>query len=136
MSAFVVSNLTLNRIVAGLVKHENNIPKLIIKEGIRPPSMEEMGDLLWLMNLDAVAQRYGETIYEVGYQSGDPYQLEKTNAPSDLQFLKYLQCLRYQCDEGNVPKQPLYHWLDALCDDLENRWGTPPDVLEWDAYPD
>lgn len=74
---------------------------------------EELGNKLFELNGDAVTQRYPE-------DHSDYVQVHRfkwVDQPvKTIQFLKSVQCLIYQCSEGDVPETELYKWLT----DLEN----------------
>ena len=110
MSAFVVSNTTMGRVVNRLfaASHDQRCT------WSKPPAelwaktveaLPELGQLLYSLNARAVSERYGEPAQEVQYVH------HWTINSSPVQDLKSLHCLIYQCSEGNVPDTDLYKAL-------------------------
>jgi hypothetical protein len=137
MSAFIVSDKTINRIVSFLnADARNNSGCGFKKMGYALDQSEELERLardLHLMNCDAVDDRYGK-----GTAAGDvpvAFAFHWENGVSRLAILKHAKCLRYQCSEGNIPERPLYNalelFIESLSDDIisdlpeyENaKWG-------------
>src|SRR3990167_7877135 len=94
MSAFVVGKETIDKAV-------------FLLKGDKPCEWGDLyGQQLWQMNCDAVNQRYsGHVPQEPAYYRYLPKQFSRVVA------LKGLQCLIYQCSEGDVPKRALYKEL-------------------------
>jgi len=93
MSAWLVGKETLASIAAGLC-NLNQYDKFA-----KSDTEEEARKLVlsWnAMNIEALRQRYGD--------ENKPCKLPKKlpAAPSAVQLVKSLQCLSYQCSEGNV----------------------------------
>jgi hypothetical protein len=116
MSAFVVRNEIINRIVASidLANYGNGmlpVPETPILSETRP---EDLGVLLREMNEDAVGQRYPDlTVDEFPGTVDDnqkliPYQYYEVPPADKEQLFKDLSNLIYQCFEGDVPQQPLF----------------------------
>ena len=134
MSAFMVSSQTINSLAYKMLdqkdvlrvpcdKRFDNPFKLLL----RFQSWEELSDALHLMNLEAIRQRYGQEYIEgvVGYVDLDA----KPKKLSNVQFFKSLNCLLYQCSEGDVTDSQLYKELDQFSD------GLPMEImLESKAY--
>jgi len=123
MSAYVVEDETINRVVAFLAHNDlgnygRALPKpwdLLgasmrnrVQEG-EIPMNEALGLALRRMNAEAVGQRYDEAP-----EADDAYQYRSETAPSAVVFLKSLDCLLYQCSEGDVPERRLYKALEAI----------------------
>ncbi len=95
MSAFIVSELTMHRAIHA-----------IAEPGMSCAQLDELGARLFALNAQAVSQRYRETAdYPEGYSHNPQFLASK------LQLLKSLNCLIYQCSEGNVMESPLYREL-------------------------
>lgn len=120
MSAFVVEDKTINRVIGWLNNAEQEHGKfpliLILKAAeICPanPSLpaipedwrERLGVSMFTMNTDAVRARYADADESHMIPSSYEWSWE---LPTDIQALKSLQCWVYQCSEGNVPDRPLY----------------------------
>lgn len=116
MSAFIVGQETIDRIITGLNRATHGThggfdgwPEP--PDSLKVPTDEaydEVGTALWQMNADAVDQRYNETNPIPLYH----FTLAAAKRPVDqFQFLKSIRCLLYQCSEGDVPQRPLYQDL-------------------------
>ncbi len=92
------------------------------------------GESLYRLNLEALKERYGD----------DPKEYKKYNPDfypdfSIIETIKHLQCLEYQCSEGNIPEKHLFKLIEELIsyfmmvyiEELEEykeaRWGTIKD---------
>lgn len=122
MSAFIVETETIDRIVTWVDgKLYRGHPYLYSKFGeavgvnCRPTEWQivhsdklpnVLGQKLVAMNVAAVDQRYEER------NPVDMYRWRRALETSPVQALKSMQCLLYQCSEGNVPEWPLYKVLD------------------------
>ena len=139
MSAFVCDDKTINRIVGGLF-HAKNMggwnrsypePSNELQE-VMGDNPAEFGRTLYSMNVNAVEQRYPDTIGnpdrlpgqcdEAGHHLAYKYQL--TGAPERYQFHKTLQCFLYQCMEGDVDGLPLYSLLTVYLATVANHIVT------------
>ena len=120
MSAFIVEDQTINRIVTCLadLEHSNVEPFMSLTEhgarfngssgDERQARADRLAREMFTMNMMAVHFRYGklddmmpERAFEFAWEhSGDAWQV-----------LKSLHCYLYQCSEGNVPDRPLYKEL-------------------------
>lgn len=110
MSAFVVGDETINRVVGWLNNSDRQfVLRDILKMAEINPSDEEwrekLGASMFQMNCDAVNARYGEG--QAGEFRPLDYKWGWENS-SDVQVLKSLQCWLYQCSEGDIPERPLY----------------------------
>lgn len=116
MSAYIVENKTINRIVNRLVCEVRNYPF----SGNLPQKLSELGyDLtseqfaeklandMFALNVNAVKQRYEKvgSIPKFVYFPDSPESL--------IQTFKSLSCWLYQCCEGDVPKSSLYQVFDC-----------------------
>lgn len=116
MSSFIVEPICINRIVTWLDTagkrsiYSSNVQRLLDKYGLVLEELEDLDRLvnsLNRLNREAVNDRYKEQ---------EAVQLFKYNASfaKDIQVLKSLQCLHYQCSEGDVVKTLLYKFLEEL----------------------
>ncbi|MFL5241255.1 MAG: hypothetical protein ACJ8FY_04040 [Gemmataceae bacterium] len=85
MSAFIVSERTMHRAVSALMPQDAPCA-----------ACDEMGQQLYRLNAVAIAQRYGQRADIPDYRYVVVF-------PPLIQQLKSLNCLIYQCSEGNVP---------------------------------
>ena len=120
MSAYVVENETINRIVAGLLyntqhpRYENYTPDQLEHTLLRVHTAEdvrELGEAMFKMNLQGVKARYSDlenkSDAEVAemFRPGRPeYTYFAQLPPTQLQLLKSINCLTYQCCEGDIPE--------------------------------
>lgn len=98
MSAFIVSNRTMSRAIAAL-KYAG------AADSFGRATDKELGDLLFDLNAEAVAQRYSEPKERVEYFE------ERGLAFTKIDAAKGLACLIYQCSEGQVPQSQEYKAL-------------------------
>jgi hypothetical protein len=138
MSAFVVEDKTINRIVAYLYRDPTG-------RNIRRPESEpfaktgyyfhfglmqseadaglnwsqafevrrrKLATDLFVMNCRAVDTRYPDKPAQsaVGFHPDD-FGYKEVESPSPVAFAKMAQCLRYQCAEGKIPDEPLFKAL-------------------------
>lgn len=122
MSAFIVSNKTINVITAGLyhskeVGDDFKYPKLskydfkYLFEVLEKNNKKEIGKALMIMNIKAVQYRY-----EVSNKTIEDYIYNTIKPPEPIVFYKALECYRYQCSEGYIMKQIFYKELDKFYD--------------------
>lgn len=124
MSAFVVEDATIDRIVTWIdgrlvrdhlwlygewakeMGHEFGQTEYGTDRLVYVPNLAQtIGQRLLAMNVAAVNARYGE--------AGDVDVYDWHMRPAgQVAVVKAMQCLRYQCSEGDVPNWPLYHLLD------------------------
>ncbi len=123
MSAFMVADKTINRVLGWLNDSDNRweLHTILVAAEICgnasaqvpcPSDWDELlGASMFQMNIDAVNERYGENQaqefrtldYEFSFEMAD-----------DIQVLKSLQCWIYQCSEGDVPDHKLYQAFKNL----------------------
>jgi len=119
MSAFVVDDKTINRLVAFLMYEKPHYgdewKRMVAEHGFDLYDMEQarlFAEELHAMNVAAVCQRYADDSPEM-YPF--KFQLVLTGRISAAQAVKSLHCLHYQCCEGDVPDTwPAYKLLEAL----------------------
>ncbi len=113
MSAYVVENKTINKIITFLNGNQDMRSYLYHSKGIDLDTHEKsqnFGQRLLALNIQAVNERYNES--ESVFQPFE-FHYELTD---EIGAYKALRCLIYQCSEGDVPKTELYKTLN----DIEN----------------
>ena len=95
MSAFLVAKETIHKAVFAMCRVPHG-------HGWKPAAedMDKVGRELWRLNAQAVSARYSEPPEEIADEEYD-YPLRVYPLPVAL---KALQCLIYQCSEGDIPK--------------------------------
>jgi hypothetical protein len=128
MSAYVVEDKTINRIVSWLWQDgRNNRYTMHRLEKIGLTKSEDIGRALLNMNIDAVGQRYqikdnpGATRF---YRHG--FEL----VTNRYQALKSLHCFLYQCSEGDVPETELYKIMSNYEEHLV--WDTISEIPQYE----
>ncbi len=129
MSAFVCDDKTINRIANALFYAVNNggygksLPQPSKElQSIMGESPSEFGKTLYLMNLNAVEQRYPDCINNRSNIPGQcdkdgnhlPYAYKTVSIsmmPGAIVLYKSIGCYLYQCSEGDVDELPLYKAL-------------------------
>jgi hypothetical protein len=124
VSSFIVEEETINRIVTFLYDHFlktdilSSMTKAVLKEyDISVESIPEctfLANAFLYMNKLAVDDRYSEN----NLLSALKFKRIESN---EIQVLKSMQCLQYQCSEGDVPKLPMYKCLNRLIGVLESH---------------
>lgn len=116
MSAFLVSMLTINRIVAALSSllrfHEYaHAADMFAAAGIDTTQAhwkEALAKAMFALNQQALYQRYGDpTTERFVYQ-------QVQVLPNLYQTLKSVECWLYQCTEGDVPGCELYQFFKTF----------------------
>jgi hypothetical protein len=119
MSAFVVGNETINRVVTFLATARNieHIQRVILAEtgaDLRTTEgRQQLGDAMFRLNCAGVDARYGEGQSQTFRDDMSyDYRIEMANK---FQAYKSLQCWSYQCAEGNIPEESLlYATMDRV----------------------
>jgi hypothetical protein len=109
MSAYLVEKETIDK-VSFLLKRQGarfQTEKLIL-EAFGVKDENGLGQKLWDMNRKAVNQRYNEKRKAEKYVYKFCFNIEP------VQSFKAMQCLLYQCSEGNVPKSKTYKTLELF----------------------
>jgi len=116
MSAFIVSEKCMKHIIYNLFwDHEFKRTDWILKDNgyNTAEDFDRLAIELYQLNREAVKQRYDEP--EESDYIAIPERFNWDNGKLDkYQALKSMQCLRYQCNEGNVPETKLYKMLETL----------------------
>ena len=128
MSAFVVEDETINRVVAYLLnlawgRDDGWIPDLTCRAGFDlsdPDNAERLAQAMFDLNVAAVDARYGEG--EAAQFRPLDFAYQPVTPPSLIGAYKALQCWAYQCSEGDVPDSPLYQTMDAIRDTMARRY--------------
>jgi len=123
MSAYVVDNETVNRIVSNVYEDSSNhVSPLygqlgrLFGEPTSPQALQALAEDLLAMNQDAVMARYPGCDASNLPGPVDPKPIQYAYSPSDtIQTYKSATCLRYQCSEGDVPETDLFKKLDEAC---------------------
>ena len=129
MSAFIISEETMHRVVHAFDKHGDI-------RAMNCESLDRLGERLYALNNAAIVARYGEPDDVPAYQ----YR-PLGNVPA-VHMYKALDCLIYQCSEGDVPDLPDFKMLTCLraklamviVDDLPDYQSAPWDS-GWPAPP-
>lgn len=119
MSAFVVGAECINRVIYGL--------RLMEMPREAGESESEFGRRLLALNMAAVNQRYPtmaeadtrEYGWRFDYEYREPGAID--GVPSAVAGWKALECLIYQCSEGNIPETALYQLLEKYKQAMESR---------------
>jgi hypothetical protein len=117
MSAFMVEDITINNIVNWLRRNIDQLPTIDAKlqqlniDTNAPGWAEDLGQVMFLLNMNAVDARYGDG--EAAKFRTLNYRYQVTEPVSLVQVLKSLQCWLYQCCEGEVPETALYKLFDT-----------------------
>ena len=117
MSAYIVEDKTINRIVNRLVfelRHYSYAQDLDEKfselgyDRVNDAFPEELAQDMHALNIHAVNLRYDEEnkVLPITYVQSSPASL--------IQTLKSLNCWVYQCTEGYMPKTDLYKFFEEV----------------------
>jgi hypothetical protein len=140
MSAFMVADETINRVITSLSWKitKSQWLKKKVEDALQIDTSkhnweEDLGHAMFELNIAGVNDRYGDN------EAKKFRALNYRYAPargSQIQVLKSLQCWLYQCMEGEVVKKPLYqffntfiepHLMNSIISDLPEynsaEWG-------------
>lgn len=101
MSAFIISDQTMHRVVHAFAKHHDIA-------AMDCASLDELGRRFYILNAAAVAARYGEADEPADYRYAPLGEVPLVH------MYKALDCLIYQCSEGDVPERPDYAMLTCM----------------------
>ena len=126
MSAFICDTDNFSRIYKGLEVYNQDIcpnaAKRIECLKVGFGDLPEIIQKLYGLNVRAVKQKYGEERISDSEEM-DPRELmeirKSKGVPTACQFLKSLECLRYQMSEGTVPYEMLYREIERLIKALQ-----------------
>jgi len=114
MSAYIVEDKTINRIVNRLVFETSNNPNFdSLKEQLSKLGYDlsdesfprKLAKDMFALNVSAVNQRYNEK------EEATKFNYAQGPIASLIQTLKSLNCWVYQCTEGDVPENDLYKFF-------------------------
>lgn len=121
MAAFIVDDETMDRCVTAILSGEKtgtteflHVPFLY-----NPGAPSAIGRLLFALNESAVDERYGELVRE-GMVGPLPPSCRYIYTPisalvvGPVQLVKSIDCLLYQCNEGDLPESDTYRELQAV----------------------
>ena len=118
MSAFIVSDACMQKCVTAM-----------LGPGDSCEYADELGDRLYAMNLEAVRVRYDDRSPDALPGSGIPEAFKWRVKPANFYdprerkdwccYVKALQCLLYQCTEGNVPEYDLYRRIERRINEID-----------------
>ena len=114
MSAFIVKDETINGLLSFLNQNDRcgyGFRQLGYQLTNRE-SLQELASALYLLNCDAVDERYGKGTAAEDEADAPTFEFKQVYNVTAVQAYKAARCLRYQCSEGNVPDRPLYKALD------------------------
>jgi len=114
MSAFIVSDDCIRHIIYNLFWNHDFKNRYTILDRHNIKSVEDFDKLavdFYKMNVEAVKQRYNEKDGFFGIPEKINWDGGELN---EFQGLKSMECLLYQCTEGNVPETELYAFLKEL----------------------
>jgi len=135
MSAYIVEDKTINRILAGIeytqwghcdyaafpyavMGCKRNQFYAIDRDDLLS-KIAPIGHAMRSLNEDAVRARYDDAD-ERGMIPA-PYVYNSEKAPSLVQLYKSLHCLLYQCSEGDVPEHPLFQALETWTQSIADK---------------
>ena len=135
MSAFLVADKTINKILNVLEQHIGRSTRLKTKFedelGITFGEnwQTKLGQKMWDLNQLALGYRYGDEKQELVYKFS-------AAACTTIQAYKALRCWIYQCCEGEIPEQSkLYKFFDEIVSQHLAHWiitSVPEyDRAEW-----
>lgn len=126
MSAFVVSDSTVNRLVTFLERlpHQSQGPLCHLRGAFNVTPDKRGHEFAWArlarrmasMNIRAVVSRYEGRARDM---IGDKFEFGWESCRNPWQVLKSFDCFLYQCSEGDIPdKSELFKRLDKVREDL------------------
>lgn len=134
MSAYIVDDKTINRIVSAAILHTLDsltpAPGFLMLDSQEPDDWHALGSAMRDMNVAAVIARYGPSDSLPGPLPLLPYQFRLVTAPGLVQTVKSLACYLYQCSEGDIPERRLYQQLDKWQTELCRHYVTESDAYD------
>ena len=132
MSAFMVSNGTMDKVLEGIytLAAEGYLSPLRLEDKTYDPkdfdSLTILGNDLFAMNAEAINHRYEAA------GAFEEYEFSFQFRPTvHVRCYKALQCLIYQCSEGDVPDTELYKLMERVSSAMASRI-----IREHSAYED
>ena len=127
MSAFFVTEKTIHDVVTVMR------PALMSGD----ENANEFGRELWRMNIEALRQRYrldGTDELAQYNDTADRYVFVESTDVTEAQKLKSLNCLLYQCCEGDVDTTDLYKRCDRFSSSLADLLSGGRQVLSFGEH--
>lgn len=123
MSAFVVGNDTINRVLSWLffeTQTSNGLTYGAVERALRGVGHEAshilklqiLGEAMFALNVRAVRERYDDADESGMIPKSYQFELLPVNGP--VAPLKSLHCWHYQCCAGTVPEDPLYKVFETI----------------------
>ena len=132
MSAFLVEDRTINRVVTWLVHQRANsyyrelIAPALGCECDDPDFAQKLGISMVMLNTDAVNGRYGQA------RPPDITYRFRNEPAAKMQVLKSLRCWLYQCAEHDIPKESaLYQVMEQAS--LHLAFEIVRELPAWEA---
>lgn len=142
MSAFIVPQKTMHNAVMAVADQGGG---LLDAFGVGPLDTDRLGRALYSLNIEAVHQRYPDTVDnpvtlpgEAGCERWPETYRHRLTAVSMSSVARYkaLSCLIYQCAEGSVIETAQYEALQAIKARLAHRIISKLpeyEAIEWGA---
>lgn len=125
MSSFLVNEQTMNNILSNLGS---------AYKSYSDEQLGAMGRRFYLINSEALVVRYGDKIEQYNrLMSGFEF---KRSRVSIMQSIKNVQCLLYQCSEGEITKSDGFKEIKEIEEELMNKFFNRSDeyeMCEWDS---
>ena len=129
MSAYLCDDKHISQVAEFLCYHAGTFHPSFWRQGW---TAERIGKELHSMNCEALRQRYEDREFPEFVYVASPLAVPLG------QSLKSMECLRYQCSEGDVPKTELYKQLsraiESLTGELLKRDCREYAGASWGAY--
>ena len=117
MSAFIVQDKTINRVVTWMAEETRRNPYFAqkIEQGLLLSTDDhqweaKLARAMFQLNIDGVNARYGPGEAQK-FRTLD-FTFRPEHALDKVQVLKSLQCWLYQCCEGRIMYSPMYRFFD------------------------
>ena len=138
MSAFVVSDITITKILSAIycdhATHPAASDYFLEKHNVKRGSLSEveaLGRKLLGMNQAAVNHRYNDDEAMPHYEFTPIWPCSTNRKALLVGAYKAIRCLIYQCSEGDVPEWDLFKFLEELGTRL--AMGIVNELPEYDA---
>jgi hypothetical protein len=134
MSAFIVEDKTINRVVTFLATdREGDWLRRYIQEQLgidltTSMGRETLGKLMFSLNCDAVNQRYGDDQAKEFRPLNYAYRIEISC--NRIMAFKAIQCWHYQCSEGDIDQSNLYQVMERVQGHLAEMIVTRLDAYD------
>jgi hypothetical protein len=122
MSAFYVGDDCITKCVTAL----------LTLDSVQLDNAEQLGRELRAMNVAALRARYADRLHPSETETDYTFPGASNAAPVAL--WKALQCLAYQCNEGDVPETwPLYQRITEAAEDMQRRYRLDANSAAYNA---